>query len=394
MAKKTQAQFAPNMSAENFAKALKLALRAVTPSPIEICGMVRLEAAAGVVTMMTNDLDREIRIAIDAPDAGVWSAVVDARNLAKIIGKAKGPLIMRGEETEERSRKVGPDTHTWRDTVLHISGAVTATMQGRCVADWPSAPPVKNAVAVDISAVDLTALLTHVRPTISTEQTRYYLNGAFIHTDGGRIVCASTDGHRLSKIDRAAPAGLEFKGEIIPTAAVADMLVMLAGAGEGSIEFALSPSGVTLKAGPVSLVSKIVDGSFPDYVRVIPSNTSIDQWIEFSADELSAAFGQAMACAPRQGEVKNMVRLAFTGGHVELTGRNDDGVSATATLCSYVGDGFEMALNAAYMREAIATIGCERVKIGVSSPRNPIRIESADRSADGRLIVVMPLKAD
>lgn len=361
------------MTAESFGRALKLAMRACAGrSIVPIFAGVRLDAAGDALLVTCNDVDREISVEVVAPGVGVWSAVVEARPLASLLSKVKGAITLQGD-----------------DGALIIGGAVTARMTGLDVEAWPRAPEQRNPYTLLIQPGELRDLLAYVQPAMSEEETRYYLNGAFLHVAGGQLAAVATDGHRLHVAKMAAWHGLDFKGQIIPRAAVDDILAMLAQPSEG-FAFAISETGVTLKAGPVSLASKVIDGSFPDYVRVIPSRPP--HVVEMAAADLDAALSKAAALKDRRAGASAFAQLIFAPGGVEVTARNADGVTLSEHVkaddcrCS-----FEFGFNVANLREAIKSAGAERVAFHISGENDAVII--ADAAGDGsRVAVVMPMR--
>lgn len=379
------------MTAESLARALRVAMRAAVTSGRSagmIMSYVRLDAAGDALLLTCNDCDREISVEIAAPGIGAWSAIVEAKALAASLSKAKGAVTMRGEETELRSvpATAHAPAHEWRDTVLHVAGAVTATIQGRCVNDWPKAPPQRAPYQLLIQPGELRDLLAFVAPGMSEEATRYYLNGAFIHVADGHLAAVATDGHRMHVAKLAAWHGLDFKGQIIPRDTVGDILAMLAAPVEG-FAFAVSETGVTLKAGPFSLSSKIVDASFPDYTRVVPSRPK--HTVEMVSADLDGALAKAVAIKGRNG----MARLTFGADVVEVSAKTLGGASMSAEIAAPgCGHGFEVGFNVSYLRDALKVTEGERVAFRFDGPADPFTITAAN-SDGSRLVVIVPLRA-
>ena len=373
---KAAAPLAFDMGAQSFARALRLVMRASATGGryvFPILSAVRLDASGDVLRLTCSDVDREISVAVEAPGVGDWAAAVNAKALAALVGKAKGQLEMRRD-----------------GEALHISGAVTAILQSLDVANWPRSPAPLESVALPIQPDELRGLLAFAAPAVSTEETRYYLNGAFMHVNGaGQLAAVATDGHRLHRAQMDGWKGLEFPAVIIPRATVADMLALLATPGE-AFAFNVGGHGVTMTMGPVSLASKVIDGSFPDYVRVIPSRPP--HVVEMAAADLDAALSKAAALKDRRAGASAFAQLIFAPGGVEVTARNADGVTLSEHVkaddcrCS-----FEFGFNVANLREAIKSAGAERVAFHISGENDAVII--ADAAGDGsRVAVVMPMR--
>lgn len=385
--KRAKAALAFDMGAQSFARALRIVMRACAArSTIPIFAAVRLDASGDALRLTCNDADREISVVVEAPGVGEWSAVVNGKALAAIVGKAKGPLVLRGEETEPREK----GGHVWRDTILHISGAASATLQGLCVADWPKSPAPASADALPLKPDELRALLAFAALSVSEEETRYYLNGVFLHVMGGQLVTVATDGHRLHCARMGGWDGLEFPAVIIPRNAVADMLALLATPGE-AFAFAVGAQGVTMTMGPVSLASKVIDGSFPDYTRVIPSGPAA-QSVEMAAADLDSAMAQVVAL---RGRASPIGVFDFAPEGVTVSASTTEGAKMRADLDARgCGEPVKMAFNAAYVRDVVAALGAERVAIHIFGHNDPVRIVAAgEGAAAGRVAVIMPLRA-
>ena len=144
--------------------------------------------------------------------------------------------------------------------------------------DFPSTGETDLPINFSISAADLLNLVQNTSFAMSTDETRYYLNGVYLHTkeseaDGGKsLIAVATDGHRLAKMAVDAPEDCNFpEGVIIPRRAISELL-LLCKHSDGAIEVALSDSTIRFSIGSIILVSKLVDGGYPDYEKVIPHN--------------------------------------------------------------------------------------------------------------------------
>ena len=157
------------------------------------------------------------------------------------------------------------------------------------VDDFPKMPEGDLKHKFKLSAADLRALIDHTRFAISTEETRYYLNGIYLHTTKQKNVevlrAVATDGHRLARVEMAAPAGAKgIPGIIVPRKTVNEVRKLIEESA-GDIEIALSEAKVRFSFDSVVITSKLIDGTFPDYERVIPSGN--DKVMEVGARAIS-----------------------------------------------------------------------------------------------------------
>lgn len=378
------------MTAESLTAALRLVCRVVDKrNSIPILTQCLLEAGRDVITIRATNLDREMFVSVQAPGCGKWAATCDAHRLAALLRQAKGPVTIVGETTDVK-RGAQNDPKEGFLTRVTLGGAVSATLQGLPVQDFPKIlkPDTAPLQRVTISAAALRDALTFVKLAISAEETRYYLNGAYLCdrvTDGRRHleVCA-TDGSRMNvlTLDGQAP----IPGAIIPRDTVADMLAVPA---SEPFDLAMSPQYLQMVSGPVVITSRLIDGNYPDYHRVIPKDGG--DWVTFDTAELGGALAKVSAIS---NEKSRSVRFTLRGGACAMLCRNMEGAESSETVaCDFDNEvDKEFAFNATYFREALAALDCQRVRILLGGPNDPARLESADEGADGRLCVAMPLR--
>ncbi len=226
------------------------------------------------------------------------------------------------------------------------------------------------------------AELSSVAFAISTEETRYYLNGVYLHPlDDGRLALVATDGHRLAK--RELPydlAGLD--GIIIPRKTVGIIAKIM----EGKATFSGSAQKIRFESEKVTLTSKLIDGTFPDYTRVIPSARDKKAIVE--AEALAKALDRVITVTSEKGRA---VRFAFGEGSIDLSVRNPDAGTAEDSL-PYEGDiVMEIGFNAKYMADALNSIGGEMVELALQDAGDPAVIRSVPEQP-GALCVVMPMR--
>jgi DNA polymerase-3 subunit beta len=246
--------------------------------------------------------------------------------------------------------------------------------------EFPVEPEIAVADAYGIPAKDLRRLIGAVEHAISKEGTRYYLCGACFHcVEDGRLRLVATDGHRLA-IDEACVAGVTTAAVpvVVPAGTVRIVKARCAAAG-GTVAVRSGANGVrfTFEDGTV-VTSKAIDGSFPDYQRIVPRGNDKQARIDRRALE------QVLRGAPRpkRGEALAVVRLAFEDGAVEVSGA---GVSARLA-CEWKDEPFTISFQAAFLRDAIAVLGDE-VCMAMADSLEPALLSSGGAFPQ---IVVMP----
>jgi DNA polymerase-3 subunit beta len=233
-------------------------------------------------------------------------------------------------------------------------------------------------------------MIDRTRFAISTEETRYYLNGIYLHAvhqDGGSVLRAvATDGHRLARVELALPDGAaEMPGVIVPRKTVGELRKLIEET-EGDVEIALSETKIRFRAGDVVLISKLIDGTFPDYERVIPLGN--DKILEVDRKSFTAAVDRVSTIST---EKSRSVKLGLKSGNLTLSANSPDAGSATEELeVSYSADDMEIGFNSRYLLDIAQQIEGESAQFALADAGSPTVIrDGADASA---LYVLMPMR--
>lgn len=323
---------------------------------IAILSNIRLVAEDGRLTVTGTDLDIEATASVAADISVPGSCCVDAKLIADIAKKAGGDVAMElddGRLTIKSGR----------------SAFKLATLPAR---DFPTLDGGKYDATFDI---DLAALFAPVAFAISTEETRYYLNGVFFR--GGTSVAVATDGHRLAKHN--GPDLPDFNGIIVPRKTVGMIP-------KGSVNVSVSSSKIRIQTADLVLVSKLIDGTFPDYDRVIPRDN--DKVIFFKSDEMRAAADRVSVVSSERGRA---VRLDFGVGSATLTVNSPDSGSAVEEISvGYAGDPVQIGFNAKYLSEVVGIFPSGDIQMALADGGSPAVLKSD--KAEGLLAVIMPMR--
>jgi DNA polymerase-3 subunit beta len=241
-----------------------------------------------------------------------------------------------------------------------------------------------------VDAGDLIRLIDKTRFAISAEETRYYLNGLYIHTvtDNGvlKLRAVATDGSRLALAEMAAPEGAAgTPGVIVPRKTIGEARRLLDDAGE-SVELAVSPQKVRFEVNGAALTSKVIDGNFPDYTRVIPKDNN--RLVRVDAKLFAQAVDRV---ATISAEKSRSVRMAIESGRVVLTVRNMEAGQAVEELeIDYDGDAFELSFNARYLMDITDQISGEHAELRFGGPNDPaLVLDPGDADVQ---YILMPLR--
>lgn len=347
------------------ARLLTQTTRAVeSRNTIPILACVRIVVADGKLTATATDLDVEVRGSIATTSLGGEGAFcVDAKLFAGIVGKLS-------------SDAVGIDVEAGKITVF--GGRSKFKLQTLPVEDFPNLTGPAVTTALDI---DLAALVAPTAFAISTEETRFYLNGVYFVGDGKAITAVATDGHRLSRhrIEQAE----EFKGVILPRKFVG----MLP---KGVVRVELSGSQVRLTApgdadnGETVITSKLIDGTFPDYERVIPTgNTHV---IIADRDAIVRAADRVSVVSSERGKA---VKMSFAAGQALLAVRGDGDEASDELEVEYDGEPIDIGFNGRYISDVLSIFPAGKVRLAIE-PNSPAVVTSD--AAPGLLAVIMPMR--
>ncbi|MBZ9888094.1 DNA polymerase III subunit beta [Mesorhizobium sp. BR1-1-3] len=324
--------------------------------PILSC--VKLVADGGKLTATATDLDIEITstVTVEAEEDG--AICVSAKLLDDIVKKL--PPIQ-------------DVTLTAADNTLTVkAGRYTSRLQTLPADDFPAWSVDGFTKHFDI---DLAALFAPTAFAISTEETRYYLNGVYIVGTAKTLTAVATDGHRLA---RHTVAGVgKFDGVIVPRKMVGIVP-------KGAVSVSLSSAKIRVTAGETIITSKLIDGTFPDYQRVIP--TGNDKIAVFDAATMSKA---ADRVAIVSSERARAVKLNFAADLATLVVNNPDSGSATEEIAvSYDGDPIEIGFDSSYLTELIGQFPAGDISLALADGGSPALFTSD--KAEGLLAVLMP----
>jgi len=314
---------------------------------IPILSNVLLAASNGRVAFSATDLDMEISDGTPAQVEAPGQITAPAHTLYEIVRKLpEGADVSLSYTGEDPRLQVNAGRSRFNLPVLPAGDFPVMSSEGL------SAP-----IAVD--ATDLIRLIDKTRFAISTEETRYYLNGLYLHVvveDGSqKLRAVATDSRRLALAEMSAPEGYAgAPGVIIPRKTINEVRRLLDDAGE-TVQLQVSQQKVRFDFGQATLTSKVIDGSFPPYERVIPRENRRVMTLD------NALLGAAVdRVATISNEQSRAVKLAVESGRMTLTVRNMDAGQAVEELeVDYEGNPFEIGFNARYILDLTAQVGGE-----------------------------------
>lgn len=345
---------------------------------IPILANVLIEADADAVSFRATDLDIEVVDRVLAQVERPGATTVSAVMLHEIVRKLPDGALVQ----------LTDDPRTGRLTVQ--AGRSTFSLATLPREDFPVMASSEYTSNFSAPAKDLRRLFDKSKFAISTEETRYYLNGVYMHVaqgeEGTALRCVATDGHRLARVDALLPEGAEsMPGVIVPRKTVGELRKLLE---DDDMQIAVSVSETKLRfATPeITLTSKVIDGTFPDYTRVIPTGNT--RRLEVDASEFARAVDRV---ATVSSERSRAVKLALDEDRLVLSvNAPDSGAAEEELAVAYADERLEIGFNAKYLLEIASQVDRENAVFLFNSSGDPALMrEGNDTSA---IYVVMPMR--
>ncbi|MCI0466495.1 MAG: DNA polymerase III subunit beta [Beijerinckiaceae bacterium] len=352
---------------------------------IPILSNVLLRAEDQSLLLKATDLDLEITERLPADVSIAGATTVPAHILHDIIRKlpdgAQVSLETYGESGQMQLR----------------SGRSRFNLQSLPDSDFPDLDAGEPGHCFTLASGDLKRLIDKTQFAISNEETRYYLNGIYLHTldaDGHTMLRAvATDGHRLARVEIPAPASAAgMPGVIVPRKAVAEVQKLVEDTGR-DVRIEISPAKARFTfgeplAGPgqVVLTSKLIDGTFPDYVRVIPSGN--DKRLIVDREPFKVAVDRVATISSERGRA---VKLTLADAKLTLSVTNPDLGSAVEELdVDYDSMPLDIGFNARYLLDITEQLDSDTVLFKLADPGSPTLLQ--DRDGAAALYVLMPMR--
>lgn len=345
---------------------------------IPILANVLIEADADGVMLRATDLDIEVVERVPAMVERPGATTVPAVLLNEIARKLPdGALVTLADNPQ-----TGRLTMTAGRSTFGLSTLPREDFPVMATADYTSNFAAPAAV--------LRRLFDKSKFAISVEETRYYLNGVYMHvaeSEGRRVLrCVATDGHRLARIDADLPPGAEnMPGVIVPRKTVGELRGLLED-DEATIAVSVSETKVRFATPGVTLTSKVIDGTFPDYTRVIPTGNT--RRLEVDAADFAKAVDRV---ATVSSERSRAVKMTLDEDRLVLSVTAPDSGTAEEELAvAYADEALEIGFNAKYLLEIASQVDRENAVFMFNGARDPtIMREGNDTSA---VYVVMPMR--
>ena len=345
---------------------------------IPILSNVRIDAEDGRLRLTATEMDLELVEAVDAVVTTPGAATVPAHtfhDIARKLPEGADVAVDGGGDGDRLHMKCGRSRFTFP-----------------CLppTDFPVMAGGELATRFALPASSLRSLIDRTRFAISTEETRYYLNGIYVHvaeTGGTPVLRAvATDGHRLASVELPLPDGAaDMPGAIVPRKTVAEVRRLIEET-TGDLAIELSETKIRFSFSETVLTSKLIDGTFLDYQKVIPAGN--DKLLDVRRKEFAAAVDRVSAIS---SDKSRAVKLAIAEGTLVLSASSPEYGSATEELeIEYGGEAIDIGFNSRYLLDIAQQIEGDTARFSMADSSSPTLLQ--DVSDMTALYVLMPMR--
>lgn len=339
---------------------------------LPILSHLLLQIEDGQLSITATDLEVELigRLTLEG-DSEAGSITVPARKFLDICRGLPDDALLTVELEGER--------------ISIRSGRSRFTLATLPASDFPNIEDWKSDINITITQAELRALIEKTQFSMANQDVRYYLNGMLFEIDGLTLRAVATDGHRMAVAQTTLTQALANKQIIVPRKGILELAKLL-DAPEQPVELQIGSANLRAEVNNFIFTSKLVDGRFPDYRRVLPQNTN--KTLITGCDELRQAFSRA---AILSNEKFRGVRVNLAQDSMRITANNPEQEEAEELLdVDFSGDEIEIGFNVSYVIDVLNTLRCNQVRISMSDANASALIENCDD--DSAMYVVMPIR--
>lgn len=356
------------------AKALAIVSKVATSgkTTLPILSNVLIRAAKSKVTLITTNLDMAVIDYLPTSSSKDGEITVPARLLADFVANLpKGEVKISVKDNK----------------ITTTSGKYKSIMNGTDAADFPELPELdeKNAVIFKVPVDEFKSGMSSVKIAASNDTTRPSLTGVFFNSDNGNLYVAATDGYRLAEKKLISNIKSEVKA-IVPASTITEVLSSIS-EDVDEVEILFDENQVCFRFGEIEITSKYIDGSFPDYRKLIPGEAEVS--LELDIAEILRVTKLAALFAREVGGSIILESSTEKGALLVSSVANEYGENASEIEVDVDKDA-KVILNSRYLLDALNSLSSSKVKLGISGSLQPIKLENSDE--DSYVHIVMPLK--
>jgi DNA polymerase III subunit beta len=339
---------------------------------LPILSNLLLEKKAGKLTLLATDLELQVSTQIDAPGGEDFAITIAARKLFDIVRALPDDAKLKLDSKDSQ--------------VVVSAGKSRFTLQTLPAADFPRVETGAGlGAAIQLPQKTLKRLLQLVQFAMASQDIRYYLNGMLLVLEGKQLRVVATDGHRLSYAETELDAEVEAREIIIPRKTVMELSKLL-GDVDDAVELRIGANQVTFTLPGTELVTKVVDGKFPDYQRVIPANQP--RHLKARRQNVIQALQRA---AILSNEKFRGVRLVMSENTLGIVCNNNEQEEAADEIeVSYNGDPLDVGFNVTYLLDGLGAVNTEEITLSLGDANSSMLLTS--EGEPGFKYVVMPMR--
>lgn len=341
---------------------------------LPILGNVYLELENNTLVLVGSDLETEITTRVDNIGGDNGKTTVSARKLYDIC-RALPKESMLSLVVEQDNKMVVK------------AGKSRFTLQTLSADDYPRLEETQWKHEFNLSQKQLNSLLTRTSFSMAQQDVRYFLNGLLLEIHDDYIISVATDGHRLAKTQIVVdPLGIDIVQSIVPRKAVLEIGKFVSSESNEDVSVKLNGSHISIQSGNFLFISKLIDGRFPDYEKVIPAN--LDKHIMINRENLINILSRA---AILSNEKFRGVSLSVDNNVLEVRSHNPDQEHAKDEMeVSYSDTAIEIGFNVNYLLEALKACESEEIDLGLLDPNTSCTFHGAE--SDETLYLIMPMR--
>lgn len=343
---------------------------------IPVLANVLIEATGSSVLLKATDSEIEIQENISANILEQGAVTAPAHKLYDIVNKLPDGCELTLSLNEENR------------VLSLVAGRAKFSLPTLPAEDFPTLQQAELPYHFELASSELLYLLNKTSFAISLEETRYNLNGIYLHAKEGEtplLAAVATDGHRLALSSVSLPVGATgMPGVIIPRKTIAE-ITKLAGESENNLDISLSNNQICFRLGSVILLSRLIDGTYPDYEKVIPNAN--DKVLLVDADNFAKVVSRVSVIQEKSRGIKLSLQTNVLTVFIDVT---DEGAAEDELEVSYENEAFEIGFNFRYLLDILSQLKGVTARLVLKDSSSPIIVE--DSAQSGALFVLMPMR--
>ncbi len=337
---------------------------------IPILSNILIEAIDDQLIVSGTDLTVSMRMYVDAKVVEEGAIALPARRFFQLVRELTSPQVKISAQTNE---------------IAEITtGTSVFKINGMNKGEFPALPDLTGSLEISLPSSSLKEMFSKTAFSAAREDSRYMLNGVQVQIAGQKATFIGTDGKRLAKTSASVAIDPSVTGTyVIPLKAVEEMIKMLDDS-DNQVHLSLAHDKISLEAGSLTLITKLLSGQYPDVERVIPAKLS--QNFSIHREELMSLLKQISLFT---SETSSSVRFSFETGQLFLAAMSSDiGEGRVSMPVDYAGPKLEIAFNPYFFLDILRHSKDETVRFGLNDPHNPGLITDSTQA----LFVIMPMR--